>query len=1208
MMARVTDNGTVSEASAVTNGVKQACVLAPTLLSLMFSATLMDACRDERPGIRIAYRTDGHLLNQQRMHFQSSQFGVTLHPAKYVLGATSLEFLSHLIDSNGIRPIPSKVAAIRDFPPATSKRQLQRFLGMVNFYRRFLPNCADTILPLTSLLSGSKHTFELTPAALTSFEQVRTLLADATLLTHFHADAPISLMVDASNVAVGAVLQQSLPDSTVPLAFFSRKLSKAETRYSTFGRELLAAYLTVRHFRHLLEGREFTIFTDNKPLTFAMHSHSDKLKLREIRHLDYISQFTSDIRHIDGSRNEVADALSRPSIAHLQLPLGIDLAEMAAEQRRVGSPCDEDVSGLQLQELPLTTGNGTILCDVSTPSHRPFVPPSSAVKFSPPCTIRLTLGVEQRQAGFRPLRLAWFSHVHLDIVGPLPLSNGCSYLLTCVDRFTRWPEAIPLPDIVAPTVVKAFLSRWVAIFGAPSTITTDRGAQFESYLFQSLISFLGCTRIRTTTYHPTANGMVERFHRQLKASLCAAVDPENWTDHLPLVLLGIRSALKPDLDCSVGELVFGATVRLPGGMISPTLRGTVEDPTNLLHRLRQFVRTLSPVPPRSSASPSYLEKDLATCSHVYLRCDQVRRFLEPPYEGPFRVISRGTKNFRIQRGTREEVVSVDRLKAAVPDTPPDEPCGPLPPAPPPRPSIPPSRILPLPSYNTRSDGLERRAALVARELARYKVDITALSETRFAKQGQQEEVCAGHTFLWSGHPRAERRDAGVTFAIRNDIVGRLPCLPHGINDRLMSFRLPLLEGKFVITISAYAPSMTSPDAAKDKLYEDLHALLVTVSKTNKLTVLGDFNARVGTDHAAWRGVLGTHGLNGPNDNGLLFLCTCAEHRLILTNTFFRLIEREEATWKHHRSRQWHLLDYVLVRRRDQRDVLVAKAIAGADGRTDNRLVISKMRIGLQPRRRPQGKRPVVAAAVTAAADENSSVDNRWCQLRYTVQSTALDVLVAHATNTRTGSTTMTPPSANCSPGRTAYTKPTSTAPPTTTGLLSRAFVVSFNTIYGPPTKCTATLLSADGNTLLTEKTKILQRWAKHFRGILNRPSIISNAAIARLPQVKTNVDFDFPPSLLETTTAVQQLSSGKAPGSDAIPAEVYKHGGPQLTYHLTALFQEMWYQGEIPQDFKDTAIVHLYKRKGNCQICDNHRGISFLSIAGKSSLASSSTA
>ncbi|BHF58444.1 hypothetical protein SprV_0100139600 [Sparganum proliferum] len=580
-----------------------------------------------------------HLQHLTLLFDRFQQFGVTLHPAKCILGATSLEFLGHLIDSNGIRPLPSKVAAIRDFPPPTSKRQLQRFLGMVNFYRRFLPNCADTILPLTNLLSGSKRTFELTPAALTSFEQVKALLADATLLTHYHADAPISLMVDASNVAVGAVLQQSPPDSTVPLAFFSKKLSKAETRYSTFGRELLAAYLAVRHFRHLLEGREFTIFTDHKPLTFALRSHTDKLNPREIRQLDYISQFTSYIRHIDGSRNEVADALSRPSIAHLQLSPGIDLAEMAAEQRRVGSPCDEDVSGLQLQELPLTTGNGTILCDVSTPSHRPFVPPSLRRKVFSSLQSLSPWESSNRQAGFRPLRLARnaqgpenmdtgvsrlsteFSHVHLDIVGPLPLSNGCSYLLTCVDRFTRWPEAIPLPDIAAPTVVKAFLSRWAAIFGAPSTITTDRGAQFESNLFQSLLSFLGCARIRTTAYHPDANRMVERpsgWHPgdRLKASLRAAADPENWTDHLPLVLLGIRSALKPDLDCSAAELVFGATVRLPGEMITPTQQGAVEGPTNLLHRLRQFMRTLSPVPPRSSASPSYLEKDLATCSHT----------------------------------------------------------------------------------------------------------------------------------------------------------------------------------------------------------------------------------------------------------------------------------------------------------------------------------------------------------------------------------------------------------------------------------------------------------------------------------------------------------------------------------------------------------------------------------------------------------------
>ncbi|BHF80440.1 hypothetical protein SprV_0702356800 [Sparganum proliferum] len=279
-------------------------------------------------------------------------------------------------------------------------------------------------------------------------------------------------------------------------------------------------------------------------------------------------------------------------------------------------------------------------------------------------------------------------------------------------------------------------------------------------------------------------------------------------------------------------------------------------------------------------------------------------------------------------------------------------------------------------------------------------------ETRFSEQGQLEEVDARYTFFWSVRPRAEQRDAGVAFAIRNDIVGRLPCLPQGINNRLMSLRLPVRGGTLATIISAYTASMTSPDAARDEFYEDLHALLANVSKADKLIVLGDFNARVGTDHAAWRGVLGPHGLDDSNDNGLLLLRTCVEHRLLLTNTYSRLPLREKATWRHPRSRQWHLLDHVLARRRDQQDVLVTKAIPGTDGLTDHCLVVSKMRVRPQPRGRPQGKRTPgnlnilllslparylhfsdehaqrlanlpLAAATATAVDENASVKNRW---------------------------------------------------------------------------------------------------------------------------------------------------------------------------------------------------------------------------------------
>nr|VZI36608.1 unnamed protein product [Spirometra erinaceieuropaei] len=182
----------------------------------------------------------------------------------------------------------------------------------------------------------------------------------------------------------------------------------------------------------------------------------------------------------------------------------------------------------------------------------------------------------------------------------------------------------------------------------------------------------------------------------------------------------------------------------------------------------------------------------------------------------------------------------------------------------------------------------------------------------------------------------------------------------------MILRLPLRGGgKFANIISSYAPPMTSPDAASDKFYEDLHDLLETVSMADKLIFLRDFNSRIGTDHAAWRGVLSPHGLRGSNDNFLLLLRTCAEHRLILTNTFFCLPEREKATWMHPHSLQWYLLEYVLVRRRDQSDVLMTKAIASADGWTDHRLVISKMHIRLPLRTRPEVQSTALAVLVRA---------------------------------------------------------------------------------------------------------------------------------------------------------------------------------------------------------------------------------------------------
>ncbi|VDL98375.1 unnamed protein product [Schistocephalus solidus] len=136
--------------------------------------------------------------------------------------------------------------------------------------------------------------------------------------------------------------------------------------------------------------------------------------------------------------------------------------------------------------------------------------------------------------------------------------------------------------------------------------------------------------------------------------------------------------------------------------------------------------------------------------------------------------------------------------------------------------------------------------------------------------------------------------------------------PRTARVSLMSGRLPIRGDTFATIINTYAPPMVSSDAAKEKSYEDLHALLATVPKLDKLLVHGDFNARVGTDRASWRAFLDLHGLDSYKDNGLLLLQTCTEHRLLLTNTFFCLPMQQKAAYVHPQAIYWHLLAYVHV--------------------------------------------------------------------------------------------------------------------------------------------------------------------------------------------------------------------------------------------------------------------------------------------------------
>ncbi|KAK3729078.1 hypothetical protein RRG08_005451 [Elysia crispata] len=558
-----------------------------------------------------------HMLDLRTICRRLQDFGLVVRLEKCIFGQKSIEFLGHQVSESGSIPLPSKVRAIENFPRPHNVKGLQEFLGMINFYHRFIPHAAALLRPLYSALKKSKphQIIEWTNDLCESFTSSKAAFADATMLSHPKPGASISLTSDASDQAVGAVLEQYVDGFWQPLAFFSKQLRPPEQKYSTFDRELLALYLAIRHFKYFLEGRSFTMFTDHKPLVGAMSKASDLWTARQQRHLAHISEFSTDIRHISGKDNVVADCLSRNTTGTNTL--------------------DNVVLGHPRPIVPRTFQRQVFeaIHNLAHPGRKPTVKleankfvwhgvKKQVNKWAQECLACQTSKIQShvRSPVIKiPVPAKKFSHIHVDLVGPLPPSEGFTHLLTIIDRTTRWPEAIPMVQTSTTDCAIALIRHWIARFGVPLDMTSDRGPQFTSALWNEVANKLGIQVHRTTATVP-----------------------------------------KEDLDTSSAELVYGEPLTVPGEFVFPNSR--LHSSNNLFHSLAE---RFAPIPTshHGLSTPS-IPPSLKNARFVFVRRDCHRGPLQRPYDGPYRVITPGPKTFRVMIGRREEVISIDRLKPA----------------------------------------------------------------------------------------------------------------------------------------------------------------------------------------------------------------------------------------------------------------------------------------------------------------------------------------------------------------------------------------------------------------------------------------------------------------------------------------------------------------------------------------------------------------
>lgn len=646
---------------------------------------------------------EGHVERLRDVFRRLDDAGLSLKIGKCHFASSSVNYLGHVIGNEGIRPEPAKIEAVQSFPVPTCVKELQSFLGLANYYRRFVNGFASIAKPLTNLLKKGRA-FNWNDECGEAMNTLKASLTRTPVLVYPDFRRPFVLSADASNHALGAVLSQEIEGEEHPVAYASRTLNKAEQNYSATERELLAIIWATAHFRCYLYGRKFKIITDHAALKWLFSLKDPNSRL--VRWTLKLSEYDYEVCYKPGKLHGNADGLSR-KVRKVTMDEEMDIqnAQEADEEcmRWVGDKNFEIADGL--------------LCRVEEGVHQVVVPAGLRKQILKRChdhKLAGHMGVNstkhrvsgqywwpgwkkdcidyvrgcvsclrrspygKTKAPLQPLPEADrpFQFISLDIVGPLPKTErGNRYVLSIIDHFSRYLVMAPLGDQTAETVSVTLVRDWILKFGVPERLLSDQGSNFTSELFQNVCRLLGIKKLQTSPFHPQCNGRVERVHRTIAQIISHYVNCKNndWDLWVDYAVAAYNASWHRSVRRSPHEVIYGERMRSPFECVKGAPISVDDFVFQLQDRLQVIWKDCKRNNRRAREEQAkgsktdkkrrnYVVGDYVYLTDPVLKPGRVRKF-HSPWKGPYRVIEvLPPTNLKLQLQHRTVIIHQDRVK------------------------------------------------------------------------------------------------------------------------------------------------------------------------------------------------------------------------------------------------------------------------------------------------------------------------------------------------------------------------------------------------------------------------------------------------------------------------------------------------------------------------------------------------------------------